>query len=106
MVKFLQYVTDPAHVSELALSSGSMFFVKYEPSPETSLISQKVTAVSNAASFSIEHVQAALGNAFMTEFPAAFRAAAGKLLPLPETGKIRPSPPLTKGSWGITLAIS
>ena len=74
VVKFLKYVTDPDHVSELALSSGAMFFVKYEPSAETSEITQKVTAVANSASFSIQHAQAALGNAWTTEFPAALSA--------------------------------
>ena len=74
VVKFLQYLTDPAHVSELALSSGAMFFVKYTPSAETTEISQKVTEVSNSAAFSVQHAQAALGNAWTTEFPAALSA--------------------------------
>ena len=74
VVKFLQYITDPAHVSELALSSGAMFFVKYTPSAETTEISQKVTEVSNSAAFSVQHAQAALGNAWTTEFPAALSA--------------------------------
>ena len=74
VVKFLQYITDPAHVSELALSSGAMFFVKYTPSEETTVISQKVTEVSNNAAFSVQHAQAALGNAWTTEFPAALSA--------------------------------
>ena len=74
VVKFLQYLTDPEHVSELALSSGAMFFVKYTPSPETSEISQKVTAVANDASFTILHVNGAFPTAFSTEFPAAVSA--------------------------------
>ena len=74
VVKFLQYMTDPEHVSELALSSGAMFFVKYTPSPETSEISQKVTAVANDASFTILHVNGAFPTAFSTEFPAAVSA--------------------------------
>ena len=74
VVKFMKYITDPDHVSELALKSGSMFFVKYEPSPETSELAQKVTAVANSASYSIQHAQAALGNAWTTEFPAAVSA--------------------------------
>ena len=71
VVKFLKYVTDPEHVSELALSSGAMFFVKYTPSPDTSVISQKVTEV---ASFTILHVNGAFPTAFSTEFPAAVSA--------------------------------
>ena len=71
VVKFIQYVTDPEHVAELALSSGAMFFVKYTPSPDTSLISQKVTEVANNASFTILHVNGAFPTAFSTEFPAA-----------------------------------
>ncbi len=74
VVKFLQYVTDPAHVSELALSSGAMFFVKYTPSPDTNVISQKVTEVANSAEFTILHVNGAFPTAFSTEFPAAVSA--------------------------------
>ena len=71
IVKFLQYITDPDHVSELALSSGAMFFVKYTPSPDTSVISQKVTEVANSAAYTILHVNGAFPTAFSTEFPAA-----------------------------------
>ena len=74
VVKFIKYLTDPQHVSELALSSGAMFFVKYEPSAETSLISQKLTEVANDASFTIIHVNGAFPTAFSTEFPAALSA--------------------------------
>ena len=74
VVKFLKYVTDPEHVSELALSSGAMFFVKYTPSPDTSVISQKVTEVANNAGFTILHVNGAFPTAFSTEFPAAVSA--------------------------------
>lgn len=71
VVKFLQYLTDPAHVSELALSSGAMFFVKYTPSPDTNAISQAVTDVANNAEFSILHVNGAFPTAFSTAFPTA-----------------------------------
>lgn len=74
VVKFLKYITDPQHVSELALSSGAMFFVKYTPSPDTSLISQKVTEVANNAAFTVLHVNGAFPTAFSTEFPAALSA--------------------------------
>ncbi|MBR2581810.1 MAG: extracellular solute-binding protein [Oscillospiraceae bacterium] len=74
VVKFIKYITDPQHVSELALSSGAMFFVKYEPSPDTSVISQKLTQVANDASFTIIHVNGAFPTAFSTEFPAALSA--------------------------------
>ena len=74
VVKFLQYLTDPEHVSELALSSGAMFFVKYTPSPDTNVISQKVTEVANNAEFTILHVNGAFPTAFSTEFPAAVSA--------------------------------
>ena len=74
VVKFIKYLTDPEHVSELALTSGAMFFVKYEPSPETSLISQKLTQVANDASFTVIHVNGAFPTAFSTEFPAALSA--------------------------------
>ena len=74
VVKFIKYITDPQHVSELALSSGAMFFVKYEPSPDTNAISQKLTEVANNADFTILHVNGALPTAVSTEFPAAVSA--------------------------------
>ena len=74
VVKFLQYLTDPAHVSELALSSGAMFFVKYTPSPDTSVISQKFTEIANNANYTVLHVNGAFPTAFSTEFPAAVSA--------------------------------
>ena len=77
VVKFIKYLTDPQHVSELALSSGAMFFVKYEPSPDTSLISQKLTAVANDAAFTIIHVNGAFPTAFSTEFPDAVQQLIG-----------------------------
>ena len=77
VVKFIKYLTDPEHVSELALTSGAMFFVKYEPSPETNLISQKLTQVANDADFTIIHVNGAFPTAFSTEFPAAVSALIG-----------------------------
>ena len=71
VVKFLQYLTDPEHVSELALSSGAMFFVKYTPSPDTSVIAQKFTELANNAEFTVLHVNGAFPTAFSTEFPTA-----------------------------------
>ena len=71
VVKFLKYITDPQHVSELALSSGAMFFVKYTPSPDTNAISQAVTEVANKADFTILHVNGAFPTAFSTAFPTA-----------------------------------
>ena len=71
VVKFLQYLTDPEHVSELALSSGAMFFVKYTPSPETSVIAQKFTEIANNAEYTVLHVNGAFPTAFSTEFPTA-----------------------------------
>ena len=74
VVKFLQYLTDPVHVSELALSSGAMFFVKYTPSPDTSVIAQKFTEIANSANYTILHVNGAFPTAFSTEFPSALAA--------------------------------
>ena len=74
VIKFIKYITDPEHVSELALSSGAMFFVKYEPSADTTVISQKLTEVANNADFTILHVNGAFPTAFSTEFPAALSA--------------------------------
>lgn len=74
VVKFLQYLTDPDHVSELALSSGAMFFVKYTPSPDTTAIAQKFTEIANNAKYTVLHVNGAFPTAFSTEFPAAVSA--------------------------------
>ncbi|MBQ8075344.1 MAG: extracellular solute-binding protein [Oscillospiraceae bacterium] len=74
VVKFLKYISEPERVAQWALSSGAMFFVKYTPSPDTTLISQKVTEVSNNASYTILHVNGAFPTAFSTEFPAALSA--------------------------------
>ena len=51
-----------------------MFFVKYEPSPDTNLISQKLTEVANNTEFTILHVNGAFPTAVSTEFPAAVSA--------------------------------
>ena len=77
VVKFIKYITDPQHVSELALSSGAMFFVKYEPSADTNLISQKLTGVANDAAYTIIHVNGAFPTAFSTEFPDAVQQLIG-----------------------------
>lgn len=71
VVKFLQYITEPEHVSEWALSSGAMFFVKYTPSSETNEIAQKFTEIANNAAYTIDHVNGAFPTAVSTEFPAA-----------------------------------
>ena len=73
-MKFLQYISEPERVAQWALSSGAMFFVKYTPSPDTSVISQKVTEVANNAAYTILHVNGAFPTAFSTEFPAAVSA--------------------------------
>lgn len=74
VVKFLQYISDPERVSEWALDSGAMFFIKYTPSAETNAISQKFTELANNASYTLLHVNGAFPTAFSTEFPAAVSA--------------------------------
>lgn len=71
VVKFLQYISEPERVSEWALSSGAMFFVKYTPSSEASELSQKFAEISKNASYTVLHVNGAFPTAFSTEFPAA-----------------------------------
>ena len=71
VVKFLQYISDPERVSEWALSSGAMFFVKYTPSAEANEISQKFAQIANSAEYTVLHVNGAFPTAFSTEFPAA-----------------------------------
>ena len=74
VVEFLKYISDPQRVSEWALSSGAMFFVKYTPSAETNEISQKFTEIANNANYTILHVNGAFPTAVSTEFPAALSA--------------------------------
>ena len=74
VVKFLQYISEPERVSQWALSSGAMFFIKYTPSPDTNEISQKFTEIANNSSYSVLHVNGAMPTAFSTEFPAALSA--------------------------------
>ncbi len=77
VIKFIKYLTDPQHVSELALSSGAMFFVKYDASPDTNVISQKLTDVANNADFTILHVNGAFPTAVSTAFPDCVGALVG-----------------------------
>ena len=74
VVKFLQYISDPTRISEWALDSGAMFFIKYTPSADASEISQKFAALANNADYTILHVNGAFPTAFSTEFPAAVSA--------------------------------
>ncbi len=71
VVKFLQYISDPTRISEWALSSGAMFFIKYTPSDKANEISKKFAEIANNADYSILHVNGAFPTAFSTEFPAA-----------------------------------
>ena len=48
-----------------------MFFVKYTPSPDTSVIAQKFTELANNAEYTVLHVNGAFPTAFSTEFPTA-----------------------------------
>ena len=74
VVKFLQYITDPAKVKELALSSGSMFFLKNTQPEDASEIAQKVYDVYNNRSYAVIHVDGAFPPAFTAEFPSALAA--------------------------------
>ena len=74
VVKFLQYITDPAKVKELALSSGSMFFLKNSQPEDASEIAQKVYDVYNNRSYAVIHVDGAFPPAFTAEFPSALAA--------------------------------
>ena len=74
VVKFLQYITDPAKVKELALSSGSMFFLKNTQPEDASEIAQKVYDIYNNRSYAVIHVDGAFPPAFTAEFPSALAA--------------------------------
>ncbi len=74
VIKFLQYITDPVKVKELALSSGSMFFLKNTQPEDATEIAKKVYDIYNNRSYAIIHVSGAFPPAFTTEFPAAVGA--------------------------------
>lgn len=74
VIKFVQYISDPARVSAWSASSGAMFFVKYEASPEVTEIAQKFAAIANEAGYTTLHVNGTFPTAFSTEFPAAVSA--------------------------------
>ena len=74
VIKFMQYISEPSRVTEWSASSGAMFFVKYEPSADTSVIAQKFAEIQKNASYSTLHVNGTFPTAFSTEFPAAVSA--------------------------------
>ena len=74
VIKFMQYISEPTRVTEWSASSGAMFFVKYEPSADTSVIAQKFAEIQKNASYSTLHVNGTFPTAFSTEFPAAVSA--------------------------------
>ena len=71
VVKFLKYISDPTRVSEWALDSGAMFFVKYTPAEETGALAKKFADISSNAGYTVLHVNGSFPTAFSTEFPAA-----------------------------------
>lgn len=71
VIKFLQYISDASRISEWSASSGAMFFVKYEPSADTSAIAQKFAEIQKNAVYSTLHVNGTFPTAFSTEFPTA-----------------------------------
>ena len=74
VVKFLQYISDAGRVAEWSADSGAMFFVKYEPSADTTVIAQKFAEIQKNAAYSTLHVNGTFPTAFSTEFPAAVSA--------------------------------
>lgn len=76
VIKFIKYISDPQRISEWSLDSGAMFFVKYEASPDTTVIAQKFAKIASDATFTTLHVNGTFPTAFSTEFPAAVSALA------------------------------
>jgi len=76
VVKFIKYISDPQRISEWSLDSGAMFFVKYEASPDTTVIAQKFAKIASDAKYTTLHVNGTFPTAFSTEFPAAVSALA------------------------------
>ncbi len=76
LIKFLQYITDPARVAEWSLDSGAMFFINYELSDNANDIAKAFYHIYNDRSYAILHVNSALPTAFSTELPAAVSALA------------------------------
>ena len=74
VVKFLQYITDPDRMQTWSASAGSMFFVNYEPSEDTTVIAQKFAEIKKDAAFTVLAVDANFGPAYESAFPAAVSA--------------------------------
>ena len=71
VVKFMQYITDPARMAEWSASSGSMFFAKYDPSENANAHSKKFTEIAKNAEYTVLHVNGAFPAAYATAFPEA-----------------------------------
>ncbi|MDF2615057.1 MAG: hypothetical protein K0S71_2843 [Clostridia bacterium] len=76
VVKFIKYLTDPAHVAQLSKESGALFYVKTGVSDDTERIQKAMIEQSNAAPYVANHFQAAMPQKVVTEFPQALSSLA------------------------------
>lgn len=74
IVKFLQYITDPAKVTELSDSSGSLFAVKTEVTENTEGLQAIMVEQSAAAPYMIGTFESAMPTTVTAAFPAALES--------------------------------
>ncbi|MFU0828529.1 MAG: putative ABC transporter substrate-binding protein yesO [Lachnoclostridium sp.] len=74
IVKFLKYITDPARVTELSNSSGSIFTVKTDVTEDTDLLQADIIVQSKAAPYMIGTFESVMPTSVTTAFPAALES--------------------------------
>ncbi len=97
VIKFMQWMTEPANVARLSLDSGALFTIRFDipPGTEVDPLQQMFLEINSSATFIAEHFQAnfpadvvaefgqalgsmALGRSTPQQFIAQIRAAAGQ----------------------------
>lgn len=71
VVEFLKYITQPKEVAALSSSAGAMFFIKTEATADAERIRTELTALSDAAPYTVPHFQGSMPTAVANEFPQA-----------------------------------
>ncbi len=74
VVTFLKYITDPARVTELSNSSGSIFAVKTEITDATDPLQAEMIKQSTAAPYMIGTFESAMPTTVTAAFPAALES--------------------------------
>ncbi len=74
IVTFMKYITDPTRVAELSKDSGSLFFVKTEPSDDTERLQKELLELANEATYIGPVYYEGATSAQVSEFPQAIAA--------------------------------